>query len=112
MVFEILYSDPEVQASLITSAGSILAALIAGIAAGLIGHQIAGRRRLQQALQLAVSDIHFLLAVEAAHCELHKEMSSESFKQRIRQTARDQGYEWTGRFTPGRARLLSLLTND
>ncbi len=112
MSFEIVTTDPAVQSAIIQAVGSVLAAAIAAIAAALIGHQIAGRKRLQTALKTAVSDIQFLLVVEAAHCELHKEVSEESFKQRIRQGARDGGHEWSGKFTPGRARTLSILGGD
>lgn len=112
MAFEIAVSDPAVQSAIIQSAGGILSAAIAAIAAALIGHQIAGRKRLKSLLQTAVSDVQFLLAVETAHCELHKEVSEESFKQRIREVAREQGNEWSGKFTPGRARTMSILNGD
>ena len=112
MAFEIVVTDPAVQSAIIQAVGGILSATIAAIAAALIGHQIAGRKRLQAALPAAVSDIQFLLAVETAHCDLHKEVSEESFKQRIRQVAREQGHEWSGKFTPGRARTMSILNGD
>ena len=112
MAFAIAINDPAVQAAAITAVGGILAALIAAICATVIGRQIAGRRKLQSALQNAVSDIQFLLAVESAHCDRHKEFTDETFKQRIRQVARDQGLEWSGRFTPGRVRAMSLLNGD
>ena len=38
-----------------------------------------------------------------------KEVSEESFKQRVRQSVRDQGLEWSGRFTPGRVRSMSII---
>ena len=112
MAFEIAINDPAVQSALIQAIGAVIAALIAAVCATLIGRQIAGRRKLQAALQNAVSDIHFLLAVESAHCDRHMEVSEESFKQRIRQSVRDQGFEWSGKFTPGRARAMSLLNGD
>lgn len=112
MAFEISFTDPAVQSALIQAVGGILAAVVAAIAAAVIGRQIAGRKRLQVALQASVSDIQFLLAVESAHCEMHKEVSEESFKQRIRQVARDQGFEWSGKFTPGRARAMSILNGN
>lgn len=109
MAFAIAINDPAVQSAFIQAVGAVLAALIAAVCATIIGRQIANRRKLQASLQDAVADIQFLLAVETAHCDLHKEVSEESFKQRIRQVARDQGYEWSGKFTPGRARSMSLL---
>lgn len=112
MAVEIVITDPAVQSAIIQAIGGVLSAAIATIAAALIGNQIAGRKRLQAALQAAVSDIQFLLAVETAHCDLHKEVSDESFKQRIRQVARKQGHEWSGKFTPGRARMMGILNGD
>ena len=109
MAIEFAISDPAVQASIISAIGGVVAAAIAAIAAAIIGKQIAGRKKLQAALTDAVTDIEFLLAVEQEHCNLHKEVSEESFKQRVRQTARDQGFDWSGRFTPGRVRSLSIL---
>lgn len=112
MTFEIVFTDPAVQAAVISAIGGIIAALIAAIAAALIGKQIAGRKKLQSALQDAVADIEFLLGVENEHCNLHKEMSDVSYKQRVRQSVRDQGLEWTGRFTPGRVRSMSILRGE
>ena len=112
MVFEFGYNDPAVQSAVIQAVGGILAALIAAIAAAVIGKQFADRKRLQSALQSAVDDIGFLLQVESLHCDLHKEVSEESFKARIRQQARDQGLDWSGKFTPGRVRPMSILNGS
>ena len=109
MVFEFGYNDPLVQAAVIQAVGGVVAAVIAAIAAAVIGKQIADRKRLKAALQTAVDDVEFLLAVESLHCDLHKEVSEESFMARIRQQARDQGLDWSGKFTPGRVRSMSLL---
>ena len=109
MAFEVAITDPSVQASIISALGGIVAAAIAAIAAAVIGKQISGRKKLQVALLDAVDDIEFLLAVEQEHCNLHKEGSEESFKQRVRQSVRDQGLEWSGRFTPGRVRSMSII---
>ena len=109
MAFEVAITDPSVQASIISALGGIVAAAIAAIAAAVIGKQISGRKKLQVALLDAVDDIEFLLAVEQEHCNLHKEVSEESFKQRVRQSVRDQGLEWSGRFTPGRVRSMSII---
>lgn len=109
MAFEIAFGDASVQASIISALGGVVAATIAAIAAGVIGKQISGRKKLLAALNDAVGDIEFLLAVEQEHCNLHKEVSDESFKQRVRQSVRDQGLEWSARFTPGRVRSMSLV---
>jgi hypothetical protein len=95
---------PEVVAAAITGACTVLAALIAGIAAAIIGKKFAARQKLQEEKETAIKDIHFLLEVEKEHCALHKENTDESNRQRVRERARIKGYEWSGRFTPGRAR--------
>ena len=109
MAFVIAVTDPAVQASIVAALGSIAAAAIAAIAAAAIGKQLSGKKKLQTALSEAVTDIEFLLVVEQEHCALHKEVSEESFKQRVRQAARDRGHEWSGRFTPGRVRAMSMI---
>jgi len=103
----IIWSDPAVQAAVITAAGTILATLIAAISASLIGKYIADRDKLKENLNLAINDIAFLLVVEEEHCNVHRENTSQSSKLRIRQIAVDRGLTWSGKFTPGRAKSLS-----
>lgn len=62
------------------------------------------RKRLQEKLEIAQADIAYLLAVEVAHCEKHRELNRASFKLRIRKEVNAQGLTWSGRFTPGRVR--------
>lgn len=101
------WHDPAVLSAIIQSAGSIIAAAIAGIFAAVIGKQITDRKRLEQKLALAQSDIAFLLAVEAAHCDLHRENVNESNKQRVRAIVYANGMQWSGKFTPGRVKNLA-----
>jgi hypothetical protein len=81
----------------------VLAAAICAICAAIIGKHMAWSKRQREKLELAVSDIAFLLAVEAAHCELHKTVDGASHKARVREEVRVAGYSWSGRFTPSRA---------
>ena len=98
------WEDPAVLSAVIQSAGSIIAATIAGIAAAIIGQQFTDRKKMQQKLVLAQRDIAFLLAVEEEHCLLHKEHVNESYKQRVRQLVYSSGLEWSGLHTPGRVK--------
>lgn len=107
----IILQDPAVQAALIQSLGAMLAAAIAALAASIVGRQFADRRRLQEKLFLAQGDIAYLLAVESAHCDLHKQATGESNKLRMRRVAFDQGLIWSGKFTPGRIRLDVVKTD-
>ncbi len=95
----IMLESPEVQAAVISAWGAILASLIAAIAAALIGRQVLGRKRLQEKLTLARHDIQFLLEVERQHCSKHRERENQSHKIRVRRTARENGYNWSGKFT-------------
>lgn len=98
------YSDPAVVAAMIQSGGAIVAAVIAAICAAIIGKQFADRKRLQEELVLAQGDIAFLLGVEAEHCEMHKAISKQSFKHRVRTKVSERGLNWSGKFTPGRVK--------
>lgn len=100
-------SDPNIQAALINSTGSIVAAIIAAICASLIGKQIFDRKELQSKLNTAMRDIEFLLAVEERHCALHVTKCGESFKHRMRKAATSTGLIWSGLFTPGRVKFLA-----
>ncbi len=102
----ILWNDPAVQSAIIQSAGTVIATVIASVIAVFIGKKIADREQLQENLNLAISDVRYLLAVEEEHCNLHKENTNESNKLRVRQFATDRGHQWSGKFTPGRAKSL------
>lgn len=98
------WGDPGVQAALIQSIGAVVAACIAAAIAALIGHKIADRKRLLEQNAMAVADIQFLLAVEREHCKLHLETLNESNQRRMRRLALEQGFFWSGKFTPGRVK--------
>lgn len=93
---QFIWTDPGVQAALIQSFGGILSATIAAIAAALIGKRFIDQKRLQDKNALMQRDIFFLLAVEEAHCVAHGQ------KLTVRDAVREKGYEWSGKFTPGR----------
>lgn len=98
----IIWTDAAVQAAAIQAAGTLLAAGVAALCAAIVGQQVAGRKRLQEKLEEAHSDIDFLLAVEAEHCNKHRENGSSSNKMRVRNRVRETGFIWSGRHTPGR----------
>jgi hypothetical protein len=94
--------DPQVTSSLIIGASTIIATILGSATAVLIGRQLTRRRKLADDLNQAVRDIHFLLAVEEAHCHRNKERENQSFKLRTRSAVRDRlGADFSGRFTPG-----------
>lgn len=104
-MFSINWADSAVQAAVISSVGGVAAAAIAAICAGVIGAQIAGRKRLRELLLLAADDIAFLLAVEEEHCSVHSQTGGKTMKQTIRERVASKGQlSWSGKFTPGRMR--------
>lgn len=99
--------DPQVQAAIITSVGSIVASVVASVAAVFVGRLFLSREKLKRNLDTAVEDIAFLLKVEARHCEIHHESSGQSNKQRVRDQVTSSGRKWSSKFTPGRYRSYS-----
>ncbi len=99
---ELNWGDPQVMAALIQAVGGTAAAAFAGISTVVIGRQVARRKRLEEKLLAAQGDIVFLLEVEAEHCEMHKRLSNESFKLRVRRAVTEKGHHWSGRFTLSR----------
>ncbi len=98
---------PEVIAASITGICTVLAAGIAAIAAAVIGKRFLNQETLRAQRDKAFGDIEFLLAVEEAHCSLHKAKNGESNKIRVRsRVARERQLEWSGKFTPSRAKPL------
>jgi len=107
LVSQIEKMDPQVSAAIITAVGSVLAAVIAAVAAIFVGRVFLSREKLKSQLDAAVADIAFLLKVEERHCELHQDSSGQSNKQRVRDHVQSAGNKWSGRFTPGRYRSNS-----
>ena len=92
--------DPTLYSTILNSFFGLLTVVVTGI----MTMQSANKKRLQQQLAIAQSDIVFLLQVEAHHCAKHVEHTHASFKLRVRQDVTKKGFVWSGRFTPGRAR--------
>lgn len=94
--------DPQIISSIIIGASTILATVFGAGTAWLIGRKISRRQKLQDDLDRAVRDIHFLLAVEEAHCARNKAEGNDSFKLRTRNAVRESSdADFSGRFTPG-----------
>lgn len=92
----IIFTDPAVQAAIISAIGGILAAIIASIAATIVGKRFVDQKRLQDKIRDMQGDLFFLLAVEEEHCRQHGQ------KILVREAVRANGHAWTGKFTPGR----------
>lgn len=95
------WTDPVVLSSIIQA----VAVIVAAVVAGLLGKEIANRKKLQCKLVTASQDIEFLLAVEAMHCENNVASTGSSHKVHVRTEVRkrDKNLRWSGQFTPGRA---------
>lgn len=92
----------EVQAAVVSALGAITTALITSVTAAIVGRLFLKHRRLKEKLQIATTDIAFLLQVEHLHCSMHVARGDRSHKLSVRSRAREAGLEWSGRFTPGR----------
>ncbi len=97
-----IWQAPEVMAAIINAGGSILAALIAAVAAALIGRRFLDQETLRQKLRLAVSDIKFLTEVENLHVGQRKEAESRSTRREVREAAKRNGHAWSGKYIPSR----------
>lgn len=98
------WADPAVQAAVISGVCSIGAAIIAAVCAAVIGAQISGRKKLLEKLRVACDDIAYLLAVERQHCTIHQTTGEKSLKLTVRRKVVDDGFSWSGNYTPGRVR--------
>lgn len=93
--------DPQIVSSIITGLSIIAATIVGSNTALTLAQKISQRQKLRQDLNQAVGDIHFLLAVEEAHCERNRSREGESFKLRTRAAVREKlGGDFSGRFTP------------
>jgi hypothetical protein len=99
------FMSPEVQSAVISAFGSILSTVIGAATAALIGRRFLNQEKLKRDLQVAISDIEFLLLVEKEHCAESKERNGRSNFQTVRNRIR-ACHPWSGKFTPGRAKGL------
>ena len=88
-----------VLAAYIAASSQLISTLVAAIAAAVIGRQFHNMNKLREKLSKAVTDIEFLLHVEAAHCELNISEGTASQKNTIRNMVKDIGCTWSGKFT-------------
>ena len=95
------FANIQIQAALISGIFTVLSAIIAAIAAAIIGKTIANGRQLEDDLETAIDDIAFLLKVERIHCEDNKRTNSSLGKNTVRDAARNAGLGFSGKFTPG-----------
>ena len=89
-------SDPAVQAAIISSVGSVLAAVIAAGVAAIIGQRFANQKKLRSRIAVLQSDLLFLWAVQQEYSRRYGD------KIGVRDVVRAQGYLWSGRFSPAK----------
>lgn len=97
---------PEVQAAYISAVSTLVATLVGSLSAFFVSRQILSRKKLAEQLHQAMSDIEFLLAVEKEHCEHHRTFADRSFKNTMRDRARELGHTWSSRFEPAKIERL------
>jgi hypothetical protein len=98
--------DRVIIAASISAIGNILAAMLAGIVAALIGTKFLSQQSLKNKRYEAPQDIEYLLTIKKMYCKMHKENGKMFYFKIIRQQASEKGYHWSGKDTPGRVKTL------
>lgn len=98
----IALNDASVQAAIISSSSTIITGILAACSAIFIGIRFDDRQKLKERLEMSMDDIAFLLAVEQEHCKRNVAADGTSHKVVVRDLVREQGLQWSGKFTRGR----------
>ena len=94
--------DTVVQAAGIQATGSIVASVIAAGVAAWIGKRWLNQQKLREQLEVARSDIGFLLEVERQYIDRAKEIAEMPGKNSVRDDAKIAGYSWSGQNVPSK----------
>lgn len=73
-------------------------------------HSRSRAKKLERDLEIAVSDIAFLLQVEHEYGEECRFYEGSSLKNQVRSRVKSRGYTWSGKFTKGRIQLCKKET--
>jgi len=92
--------ETEIVVALIEVGGTLVTAAIAGY----FGKKWLDQQKLQQKLKEAREDIAFLLQIEKYYLQETKEDDHILGKIKIREYITTQGYNWSGKHTPGRVK--------
>jgi hypothetical protein len=93
--------------------GNILTAAVPSIVTYYIGRKVINERKLQRKLDVALSDIAFLLMVESFHCREHLESQGKSNKRNIRDCVKHEtSLKWSGRNTLSRIDKVIASKHD
>ncbi|WP_282109342.1 hypothetical protein [Shewanella algicola] len=100
--------------AIIKAVGNILTAAVPSTVTYLIGRKLINQRKLQEKLNLALSDIQYLLLLEKLHCREHQIDVGQSKKQLMRDCVKHEtNLSLSGRFTFSRInRELSSQTRS
>jgi len=105
----------EVIVAIITSSGSVFAAIVAGGAVLFAAKRVVDRKKLRLALVQALKDIQFLTEVEKAHVEINIGSNEKCNKVMVRDIVRrEKGIDISGKNTLStiRKRLAQLSSYD
>lgn len=92
--------DASIQSTLISTGGVLFCTLMTLIA----NRAKQNSKKLAEKLDLAQRDIATLLAIEEAHCAVHKLETGRSLKLTIRRQVEEKGHFFSGKFTPSRVK--------
>ncbi|MEH6454772.1 MAG: hypothetical protein V7749_00490 [Cocleimonas sp.] len=89
--------------AIIKALGNILTAAVPSVVTYIIGKKLVKNRRLQKRLDIALTDLKFLLMVEQFHCREHTITAGKSNKLTIRNCVKQESdCVWSGKNTLSR----------
>jgi hypothetical protein len=90
--------------AIIKALGNILTAAVPSVVTYIIGKKLVKNRRLQKRLDIALTDLKFLLMVEQFHCREHTITAGKSNKLTIRNCVKQESdCVWSGKNTLSRS---------
>jgi hypothetical protein len=89
--------------ALITALGIILTAAVPSLVTYLLGRKVFNQRKLQEKLNIALTDLQYMLMVEELHCREHLSDVGQTKRQTIRNCVKNESnLSWSGKFTLSR----------
>lgn len=73
-------------------------------------HSRTRARKLERDLEIAKSDLEFLLQVEHEYGEECRFHEGSSLKNQVRSLVKSKGYTWSGKFTKGKIQVSKKVT--
>lgn len=89
-------SNPQVFIPILQSTTTMLSSVLTAVVAAWFGRKWLKQEKLKEQLQIAKSDLEFLLTVEATLYEHVKTETGVNLKRKIRASVMSKGFKWSG----------------